>query len=339
MLPLADCDRPVTVLVTGATGFVGLNLLQVLGDAGHRVVGLANHPPPPAAAQLLRSMEAESIIEEVDVRDYVSVGEVFGRHRPDVVIHAATITAGPARERSGARKIVAVNVGGTQSVLDACSAVGVRRILYVSSGAVYGDVAFGTEVIGEETPASPTGLYGITKLTGEQLVRRHGQLHGLETLVARLSAVFGPWEYPTGYRDFMSPMLQLALAARRGETSRYVPDADRNWISSTDASTALALLALGPAPSHYCYNVCPPVRFGVGRWIEQLRLAYPAAEFVPVTGPADATITYDSDPRRQRAPVQADRLEQELGTHWWTSPDEALDRYLSWFVAQTEWLR
>ena len=124
----------------------------------------------------------------------------------------------PDRERTDARVIVDVNVGGTQSILDACDASGVPRLVYVSSGAVYGDLTFvDAEELVETTCVAPTGLYGITKLAGEQLVRRHGELHPLETITTRLSAVFGPWEYQTGVRDFMSPMLQLAAAARRGE--------------------------------------------------------------------------------------------------------------------------
>ena len=333
----ADSERPVTVLVTGATGFVGLNVLHALAEAGHRIVGLATNPLPPAAELSLRAKTAKLTVENIDVRDHAALAEAWRRHRPEVVIHAATITAGGARERSNAHEIVEVNVGGTQCVLDACSAVGVRRMLYVSSGAVYGDLTFGSEPLDEQTHAAPTGLYGITKLTGEQLVSRHGQLHDVETLAVRLSAVFGRWEYPTGLRDLMSPMLQLALAARRGETSRYVPDADRNWISVSDASTALVRLALGPAPTHDCYNACPPVRFGVGSWIDRLRDAYPSARFDPVD-PADATIGYDGDPRRQRAPVRAERIEQELGADWWTDPDTALDDYIEWFTSQTGWL-
>lgn len=333
----AGSEQPVTVMVTGAAGFVGMNLFVALAEAGHRVVGLDTNPLPPAAVELVRTLPAAPTIELLDVRDQVAVAEVFHRQRPDAVIHAATITAAPERERLHAREIVDVNVGGTQAVLDACTAAGVRRLVYVSSGAVYGDLTFGGEVISEESRVVPTSLYGITKLAGEQLVRRHGQLHDLETVSARLSAAFGPWEYPTGSRDLMSPLLQLALAGRRGDPSRYVADADRNWISVTDAVTVLVGLALGGRASFDCYNVCPPVRFGVERWIRQLRRAYPTAGFESVSDPADATISYDADPRKPRAPVVAEKIEQEVGSPWWSDPDDALNEYLMWLQAHPEW--
>jgi nucleoside-diphosphate-sugar epimerase len=339
MRSLVDSDRPTVVAVTGATGFVGLNVLHALVEAGHEVTGLATNALPPIAARSLGAGGGKlPTIEQVDIRDATAVHSVFDTVRPEVVIHAAAITAGPDRERTDGRLIVDVNVGGTQSVLDACEASGVSRLVYVSSGAVYGDLTFvdGEELV-ETTRVAPTGLYGITKLAGEQLVRRHGELHSLETITARLSAVFGPWEYQTGVRDFMSPMLQLAAAARRGELSRYVPDAERNWVSAPDAAAAVVALALGPRPAFACYNICPAIRFGGARWIDRLRTAFPAADFEAVADPSEATISYDSDPRRHRAPVQAERIREELGEHWWTETDAALDRYLEWLDLHPDW--
>ena len=332
-------DRPTVVAVTGATGFVGLNVLHALVDAGHEVTGLATNALPPIAARSLGAgMRRLPTIERVDIRDATAVQSVFDSVRPEVVIHAAAITAGPDRERTDARLIVDVNVGGTQSVLDACDASGVGRLVYISSGAVYGDLTFADgEGVAETTRVAPTGLYGITKLAGEQLVRRHGELHPLETIITRLSAVFGPWEYQTGVRDFMSPMLQLAAAARRGELSRYVPDAERNWVSAPDVAAAVVALSLGPRPAFDCYNLCPAVRFGIARWIERLRTAFPAADFEAVADPRDASISYDSDPRQRRAPVRAERIREELGENWWTGTDAALDRYLEWLDQHPDW--
>jgi len=332
-------ERTTAVVVTGATGFVALNLLDVLVDAGHEVTGLATNPlPPDAAASLGAGGRPVPMIEQVDIRDTTAVQAVFDRVRPEVVIHAAAVTAGPERERADARLIVDVNVAGTQAVLDACAASDVRRLVYVSSGAVYGDLTFATEELFETTRVTPTGLYGITKLAGEQLVRRHGELHRLETITARLSAVFGRWEYRSGVRDFMSPMLQLATAARRGDISRFVPDAERNWVSAPDAAAAVVALAVGPPPAFDCYNVCPPVRFDVARWIDRLRGAHPDSRFETVADPGDASISYDADPRRPRARVNADRIRHELGDRWWTETDAALDRYLAWLQEHPGWL-
>ncbi|MDH3296535.1 MAG: NAD(P)-dependent oxidoreductase, partial [Acidimicrobiia bacterium] len=190
--PAGGPEPGAMVLVTGASGFVGLNLLHVLVSDRRPVVGLADRPLPDLAAASLAHLGPVPVVDQVDVRDTVAVAEAVGRHQPGVVIHAAAVTAGPDRERTDARTVVDVNVGGTQSVLDACSQAGVKRLVHVSSGAVYGSASFGPEPLDETTlvaPASPPpSYYGITKLAAEQLARRHGQLHDLDVVAARLSA-------------------------------------------------------------------------------------------------------------------------------------------------------
>ena len=318
------------VLVTGATGFVGINLLHALSHAGLRSIGMATNPLPQTALNSIAEIGQVPIVELVDVRDSTAVSELFLEYRPMVVIHAAAITSGVERERTSAQAIVNVNVGGTQSVLDACTGSGVQRMLYLSSGAVYGEAAFGAEQLSETTAVVPAGLYGATKLAGEFLVKRHGQLHGLATVTARLSAVFGPWEYPTGVRDLMSPILQLSLAARRRESSRYVVDAGRNWVYAPEAAAAISGLALKREPRYDCYNICPQSLGTCEPWIERLRKTYPETTFVAAPTPKDATVAYDADPRRKRALVEADRIQQELGTDLWSTHEDSLDHYLAW---------
>lgn len=331
-------DASQKVMVTGATGFIGLNLLHALASSGCEAVGVAAGPVPELAEASLSRLGAAPIVEQVDIRDRDAVGDVVARHRPDVVIHAAAVTAGVDRERTQARTIVDVNIGGTQSVLDACSRSDVGRIVQVSSGAVYGAATFGTETLDETTPVEPTGLYGITKRAAEQLARRHGDLHDVNVVIGRLSAVFGPWEYPTGVRDFMSPMLQLARDGANGEICRYVEDAPRNWVYGPDAAGALMDLAVGPAPRFDCYNVCPEERGSVYELIDQLRAFAPRAEFRPVEGPEDATVSYDADPRLERAKVSGSRIRGELGGDLWSANEEAFDAYLRWVESNPTWL-
>jgi nucleoside-diphosphate-sugar epimerase len=327
-----------TVLVTGATGFIGLNLLHVLTADGSTVIGVANGPLPQLAADSLERTGAVPVVEQVDIRDGAAVSEVVASFQPDVVIHAAAVTAGADRERSEARTIVDVNVGGTQSVLDACRTNEVGRIVHVSSGAVYGPATFGTETLDETTCVEPVGLYGITKLAAERLARRHAELHDADVVIGRLSAAFGPWEYPTGVRDFMSPMLQLVRAGRNGEISRSVEDAPRNWVYAPDAARALAGLALARTPRFGCYNVCPEKRGSLAQLIDRLRSFAPGATFDIVDRLEDATVNYDADPRLARAPVMTSRIREELGGELWSAHDDAFDSYLTWIESNPDWL-
>ncbi len=327
-----------TVLVTGATGFIGLNVLHTLIRDGHKVIGIASGALPQFAADSLGRIGEVPLVAQIDLRDGWAVDEVVAQFRPDVVIHAAAVTAGAERERTDARTIVDVNVGGTQSVLDACARNGVRRMVHVSSGAVYGAATFRTDTLDETTSVEPVGLYGITKLAAEQLARRHAELHATEIVIGRLSAVFGPWEYPTGVRDFMSPMLQLVRAGRNGESSRYVEDAPRNWVYAPDAARALVGLALGPVPRFDCYNVCPEERGTLAQHIERLRAFAPATDFLRVDRPDDASLSYDADPRLERAPVSGNRIRSELGDDFWSQHDDAFESYLTWVNSNPDWL-
>ncbi len=346
--PESELDLPLTVLITGASGFIGLNLLEALGPLPHRVVGLADRLVPDEAGPIPARVGPAATLEIADVRDADAVAAVLRRHRPDLVIHTAAVTAGPERERAEARTVIDVNIGGTQSVLDACSATGVGRLVQVSSGAVYGPATFGPDPLDETTPVAPTTYYGITKLAAEQLARRHGELHDLEVVVARLSAVFGPWEYPTGVRDFMSPMLQMIRAARDGSPIRLVDDRPRNWVYAPDAARALVTLAFKPELGHDCYNICPETTTTARRFLGRLVAAYADdgthLDHTLVDDPARATIGFDADPRRERAPVSGRRLMDELGDEatagWlgsggilrplWTAPDDAFDDYIAW---------
>ena len=242
------------------------------------------------------------------------------------------------RERTQARTIVDVNVGGTQSVLDACLRSDVGRVVYVSSGAVYGAATFGTEILDEATAVEPIGLYGITKRAAEQLARRHSELHDVEVVIGRLSAVFGPWEYSTGVRDFMSPMLQLVRGGVNGQICKYVDDAPRNWVYGPEAAEALIGLALGSAPRFDCYNVCPEERGSVAQLIDPLRAFAPRAEFLAVDRPEDASVSYDADPRLERAEVSGDRIRTELSGDLWSANEDAFDAYLSWIESNPGWL-
>ena len=106
-----------TVLVTGASGFIGLNLLHVLGPLPRRVVGLADRPVPDLAMASLARLGAVPPVDQVDVRNADAVAEAMERHRPDVVIHAAAVTAGPERERTDARTTIDVTENGVGRVM------------------------------------------------------------------------------------------------------------------------------------------------------------------------------------------------------------------------------
>ena len=149
------------IAVTGAAGFVGVNLLHELARRGERVIGFDLGAPRQAAQTSLEVFATPPRFETLDVCDATAVERAFKRYRPDIVIHAAAITASATRERVQAAHVVAVNVAGTQSVLDACARAEVRRIVYVSSGAIYGHATFGATALDAHTVVEPSSLLSL----------------------------------------------------------------------------------------------------------------------------------------------------------------------------------
>src|SRR5690606_26505902 len=109
------------VLVTGGLGFLGTSVVSRLRTAGHAVIAADVRPGADAL---------------VDVTDAAAVDAAFTEHRPEVVVHLASIVT-PGRDSDRAREH-AVDVEGSRHVLEACLAHGVRRLVVSSSGAAYG---------------------------------------------------------------------------------------------------------------------------------------------------------------------------------------------------------
>lgn len=294
-------------MLTGGTGFVGLNIAEALIARGHAVVALDRAPAPPKA--LTRMGDAFTAVTG-DVGDAALLDRLFETHDIDLVVQAAAITAGTERERRDAAGIVRVNLGGTLAVLEAARRHGVGRLIYTSSSTVYGENSYADDPLDEaSTLPVPESLYGISKYAAERSALRYRTLHGMDIVAVRLSAVFGPWERDTGVRDTLSPLLQATRAARAGEEAVLQRDGPRDWVYARDVASAVATLLTAPQPlSHPLYNVGPGVVWSVGEWCRKLADRYPGFRWrvgtpysIDLHGPRDrnrlaiARLTADTD--------------------------------------------
>jgi UDP-glucose 4-epimerase len=222
------------VLVTGGTGFVGLNVVERLAAAGHDVIALGQRPSPFA---LPEPTGGGIKIVVGDIRSLASLEQSLSGMRPDAVVHAAAITPSQERERDDPGEVACVNLGGTIAVLQLARRLDVWRVVVLSSVAVYG--AAGPEqgrLAAARIPPNPNSLYGITKLAAEQAALHLGGLYGIDVRAVRLGPVFGRYEYATGLRDTLSPHWQIANCAREGREARLPQACAADWIYARDAA-------------------------------------------------------------------------------------------------------
>ncbi len=326
----------MSTLVTGACGFVGCNLVEHLLAQGRSVVAVDRRAawPPDAAAQFAR-LPGRLTFVAADVLDGSALARAFSAERIDGVIHAAAITPGPEREARDADLIMQVNLLGTLRVLAMAREHGVRRLVYPSSASVYGDAAFVTRPLDEALDAPiPNALYGIAKYAAEGSVIRARSLWGMDTVAARVGAVFGPWEHDTGLRDTFSGPMLTTRAMLRGEDVSLTREGPVDWVYSLDVAAALVTLLDAPALEHPLYNVSSGRRWSLADWCRALEARLGGSRFQLTDDPAGATLQLGP---RDRAPLAISRLQRVYQPRF--GLEEALPHYLAWLEGRSSaWL-
>ena len=321
----------MTVLITGASGFVGLNVAEAVLAAGTDAVLFDAQPIPDFARPALAIHPGRFHEATGDVRDAALLDGVLGDFAVERVFHGAAVTGAYERERNDAAGILEVNIMGTAAVLEAARLHRVRRFLYPSSVTVYGESLYGYARMDEDTtPAVPDGLYGISKYAGERLSLRFRALWGMDVVCARIGVVFGPWERDTGYRDTLSPYFQIARLAARGEDAVLPPVRHRrDWIYSRDAARALVSLLFAEDLAHQVYNVASgEAADDSPLFCEKLAAGFPDFTWRIADGAGEANIVYHG--QGERHPQSITRLAEAFGTGPGFSVAEAFDDYVAW---------
>ena len=227
------------VLVTGASGFVGGHLAPLLRSRGHQVTTL--------------SRDGDVDITG-DVSDADTLAKSVRRIRPEGIVHLAAIAFVPDAERNAGRAHD-VNVGGTRNVLDAAAEVG-ARVVFASSGAVYGDGGStgAARPFAESAPLAPRGVYAETKAAAEaECVRAHGRVN-----VVRVRAFnhTGPGQDESYVCSSFAKQV-AAAGLGLGPATLAVGDleAERDFCDVRDIVRAYAL-ALEQGAAGEVYNAC-----------------------------------------------------------------------------------
>jgi nucleoside-diphosphate-sugar epimerase len=269
----------MAILVTGAAGFVGLNVVEHLLLGGTDVVGFDRLALPPRAAAAFAAYPGRLTMIEGSVLSPGDLGRAMAHAPIEAAIHCAVITAGSAREKADPESIVAVNVQGAVATLAAAARHGIERFVYPSSVSVYGTAAIGVDPVPESLPPAPVMIYGMTKLACEILLPRVAQVQGVRLAIARLASVFGPWEYETGVRDTLSPMKSALELARAGKEAVLSQPGLGDFCYSRDIAAGLVGLAMAPALNQVIYNLGSGLALSAEDWCRAVAAIVPGFQW------------------------------------------------------------
>jgi UDP-glucuronate 4-epimerase len=229
-------SKPLSVLVTGSSGFIGTHVVRRLHEAGHKVMALDQMPPKEPLPVGVRFYAC-------DIRQGMLPNGGF-----DAVVHLAALAGvRPSMERQMDYEIT--NVVGTLRLLDHCRRFGTPHFVFASSSSVYGPA---TPLPAEETAIpDPCSPYALTKLHGEQWGRLYSRLHGLRFLALRFFSVWGPGQRPD---------LALEAFRRRIEVGKPViingdGSQRRDLTHVSDVARAVELALHWPGPGSAVLNV------------------------------------------------------------------------------------
>lgn len=175
------------ILVTGASGLVGLELVKQLLDKGYSVIAIYNSTPV-----LLRHVNLE--IQQIDILDVVALHDLM--ESVSHVYHCAGFVSFDKNDRDALFK---VNIDGTANIVNACIDCGVEKLVHVSSVSALGRIRQG-EILNEKmywTEETSNSLYGKSKYLGELEVWR-GIGEGLNAVIVNPSIIFGGDDWDSG---------------------------------------------------------------------------------------------------------------------------------------------
>jgi len=301
-------------LVTGAAGFLGSALANRLAHEGHQVRGLDD-----LSAGDPNRLQPNVLFTRGDVSDRPKLWSLL--QDVDSVYHLAARVSVPESVLYP-REYNAVNVGGTVSVMEAMRDVGVRRVVLISSGSVYGDQQ--SQPLTEKTSPEPASPYAVSKLAAEFYVRTIGALWGIETVVLRVFNAYGPGQpLPAAHPPVIPHYLRET--ARNGSLVIHGQGLQtRDFVFVDDVVEAMVASATAPSINRQVINI------GSG---EETNIRSLAQHVIEAVGSgADWIYMEDQDPGPSRMCADISLAKEKLGYQ----PKVSLQEGLSLMISQDE---
>ena len=287
----------MSVLVLGATGFIGPRLIRNLSARGESVVGMDLNP----AAAAFCDVPIGAPVVRGDVTQFEDVMRTMLEVKPERVINLAY---GLGAGEGNPHQVMRLDILGMDNCFEAARLAGVKRVVYASSIAVSGQQShFGERLVNEDDPVHGTSQYAMHKIFNEFQARKYIKNYGMSIVGVRPANVTGP-DKVRGSTDHV----QIMTEAARGKPLRLPKKGlMRLLVHVEDMAEIFARVLLAEAPRHSLYNSGGiPVSLG--------ELADIVLGFLP-----EAQITFAEEGGREDSGnylVDSSRLGKEFGIEY-----------------------
>ena len=216
-----------TILVTGASGFVGSHIIAALQNTGARIIGLARKD---SSLQRLDQLQASCSLLFVDILDDDAIKAIVAPLKPDYVFNTIT-----CRHIADEQQLFAVNGKAQLNLLQAASSPSLQAFVHCGSSMEYGTLA---SPLKESVHIQPDTPYGISKAEGTRLLQQYALSNALPLVILRPFYIYGP---TASARQFIPVVIDALLQNR--EISLTTPGYQHDFVYIQDVVEACLLAA------------------------------------------------------------------------------------------------
>ena len=221
----------MNILVTGGAGFIGSHLVRHLLAKGEKVTALDN-----LSTGLAENLQPEAKLVEMDILDE-DLPKVVAAGAFDAIVHLAAQTMVDTSIKNPLLD-TRENLMGTVQVLEAARAANVKRVIFASTAAAYGDVKEDDLPVREAQPTEPMSFYGLSKLSVEKYLEMYRKIYGMEYVVLRFANVYGERQGDGGEGGVIS-IFAKAVAEGRDITIYGDGEQTRDFVYAGDIAEGI----------------------------------------------------------------------------------------------------
>ena len=251
-------------LVTGGAGFIGSNITRRIIANGDQAVVLDDFST--GRQENLSGIEDQIKLIKGDIRDYKAVEAAV--EGIDYVLHLAAVPSVP-QSIANPRMTNEVNIGGTLNVLEASRQAGVKKLVFASSCAIYGDDPRLPKT--EDMAAAPMSPYAIHKLTGEYYCKLYWELYHFPTVALRFFNIFGPHQDPASDYAAVIPKFITKLLAGKEPIVFGDGEQTRDFIFIDNCVSANLLAATNEKMVGDCFHVASGRKYSLNQLLDSLQ--------------------------------------------------------------------